>query len=307
MNLKLAVKTGLVSAVFGLFSFGTTKAQELYTDNINFNDRIELVDSILVLDQIDEEEYFFPEVDMEENWSTDVINPYKIDVSQLPDSVKIDCSEFSMPLVKPTRVNSNFGYRRRYGRFHYGTDLKLRVGDTVCAAFSGKVRIRKFNRGGYGYYLVIRHNNGLETLYGHLSRFLVKVGDEVKAGQPIAYGGNTGRSSGPHLHFETRFMGKAFDPREIFDFEKEDIYNDAYVYHVKKSPAQNVSRNANAAYAAASTSGEQQGEILYHKVRKGDTLEKIARRNGTTIAKLCKLNGLTTRTVLRVGRVLRCS
>lgn len=307
MNLRVVAKTVLISGLLGIIHCEKSHSQNLYADNINFNKRIELVDSILILNQLaEEDEYFSPEVDLDENWNTELVNPYKIDISQLPDSVKIDCSKFSMPIMKPTRINSNFGYRKRFGRFHYGTDLKLRVGDTICAAFSGKVRIRKFDRRGYGYYLVIRHNNGLETLYGHLSRFIVQVGDEVKAGQPIALGGNTGRSTGPHLHFETRFLGKAFDPTQIFDFERADVYNDYYVYHIRKNNQGNSNNSAAYASATNNNTGHQE-EIVYYKIKKGDTLEKIAKRNGTTIAKLCKLNGLTKRTVLRVGKVLRCS
>ncbi len=308
MNFKSLIKSSFIAGLFGLFNCGTAFSQELYADNINFNDRIELIDSTLILSQLaEEEDFFFPEIDMDENWSTEAINPYKVDISQLPDSVQIDCSEFSMPLAKATRITSNFGYRRRFRRFHYGTDLKLQVGDTVTAAFSGKVRIRKFERKGYGYYLVIRHKNGLETIYGHLSRFLVKVGDEVKAGDPIALGGNTGRSTGPHLHFETRFMGKAFDPTLVFDFEKQDIYNDVYVYHVKKNNSKPAA-TTNKTYASAASQGTgHQDEITYYKIKSGDTLEKIAKRNGTTIAQLCKLNGLTKTSILRVGKVIRCS
>ncbi|HBK95324.1 MAG TPA: hypothetical protein DDZ69_09955, partial [Porphyromonadaceae bacterium] len=122
-----------------------------------------------------------------------------------PDSFIVNLTNFSMPHVG--RMTSNFG-RRGSRRYHYGIDLKLQVGDTIYAAFDGKVRVQQYERRGYGYYAVIRHVNGLETVYGHLSKFLVKENDFVKSGQPIALGGNTGRSTGPHLHFETRFLGK---------------------------------------------------------------------------------------------------
>ena len=119
-------------------------------------------------------------------------------------------------------VTSPYGYRRRFRRMHKGIDLKVQTGDTVYAAFNGKVRLTKYERRGYGYYVVIRHENELETVYGHLSKFLVEPDQYVKAGDPIALGGNTGRSFGSHLHFETRFMGYAINPSAIFDFCKPD-------------------------------------------------------------------------------------
>lgn len=108
---------------------------------------------------------------------------------------------------------SNYGWRRR--RMHRGVDLSLHIGDTIRAAFSGKVRLTRYERRGYGYYVIIRHGNGLETIYGHLSKFLVKPDQIVKVGEPIALGGNTGRSTGPHLHFETRYLGMDINPNKI--------------------------------------------------------------------------------------------
>ncbi len=288
-----------------LFAVITCKSysQELYADNVNFNKRISVVDSFMILENMEADELMIPEMDLDENWSTDKVNPYKVDISKLPESLNIDVSNFAIPVVKNTKVNSEFGYRRRFRRFHYGTDLQIKKGDTIVAAFDGKVRIRKYDRGGYGYYLVVRHNNGLETIYGHLARFIAQVGDVVKAGEPIGLGGSTGRSTGPHLHFETRFLGKAFDPTEIFDFVKRDIYKDTYVFHVKDSGSKSTTVNGK---IMASSTGHQDN-ILYHKIQSGDTLEKIAKRNGTTIAKLCKLNGLSKTTTLRIGKVLRCS
>ncbi len=298
MNYRLS----LLAILFAVITC-KTYSQELYADNVNFNKRISVVDSIMILENAEADELMIPELDLDENWSTDKVNPYKVDISKLPESINIDVSNFSIPVLKDTKINSGFGYRSRYRRFHYGTDLKLKTGDTIVAAFDGKVRIRKYDRGGYGYYLVVRHNNGLETIYGHLSRFIAQVGDVVKAGQPIGLGGNTGRSYGAHLHFETRFLGKAFDPTEIFDFAKRDIYKDTYVFHVRDGGSKSTTVNGK---VMASTTGHQEN-ILYHKVKSGDTLDQIAKRNGTTTAKLCKLNGITKKSILRIGQVLRCS
>lgn len=171
-----------------------------------------------------------PELDIyEEGWESQYVNCYRD--ANVPETAIIDVRKYNLPV--PGRVNSPYGYRPRFGRVHKGIDLNLRVGDTVRAAFDGKVRLTRFERGGYGYYVVIRHPNGLETVYGHLSRFLVKPDQTVKAGDPIALGGNTGRSTGPHLHFETRYMGYAINPAAIFDFENQTTHTDTYTFNKK--------------------------------------------------------------------------
>jgi murein DD-endopeptidase MepM/ murein hydrolase activator NlpD len=129
----------------------------------------------------------------------------------------------------PSRVvTSNFG--SRWGRQHKGLDIKVYIGDTIRAAFSGKVRIVRYEGGGYGNYVVIRHPNGLETIYGHLSKQLVKENENVRAGEPIGLGGNTGRSTGSHLHFETRLCGVALNPALLFDFLNQDVTGDQYLF-----------------------------------------------------------------------------
>ena len=163
-----------------------------------------------------------------EAWNSDRVNPYQN--ASIPTSKVLDVSKYAMP-VKNNAITSHFGYRKQFGRMHYGVDLKASVGDTVYAAFSGKVRLTKFERNGYGFFVVVRHDNGMETVYGHLSKFLVKPNQYVKAGQPIALSGNTGRSTGPHLHFETRYMGIAINPEKIFDFVNGTTYNDTYTFN----------------------------------------------------------------------------
>lgn len=160
-------------------------------------------------------------------WESQMVNPYAN--ATIPAVQHIDVSGYYPPV--PGIVTSNYGYRPRFGRVHRGIDLRVAIGDTVASAFDGVVRLTKFERKGYGYYVVIRHDNGMETVYGHLSKFLVKPNQRVRAGQPIALGGNTGRSTGPHLHFETRFMGLAINPAEIIDFERRTIIADTYVFN----------------------------------------------------------------------------
>lgn len=163
------------------------------------------------------------------NWDNPSVNPYTGMV--IPDTKDLDVTGY-FPPVKG-HVTSNYGYRPRFGRVHKGIDLKLNVGDTVCSAFDGVVRLTRFERKGYGYYVVIRHDNGMETIYGHLSKFLVKPNQRVRAGEAIALGGNTGRSTGAHLHFETRFMGVAINPALIIDFEKGVTFSDTFAFDRK--------------------------------------------------------------------------
>ena len=199
---------------------------------------------------------------------------------------------------------------------HKGVDLKVNIGDTIRAAFDGRVRITNFERRGYGYYVVLRHTNDLETVYGHLSRFLVEPDQYVKAGDPIALGGNTGRSTGPHLHFETRYMGYAINPAAIFDFANQTTHTDIYTFDKSTyQKARNFSPEANAEYAAryraanppkayTPSSSSSKGSSVV-RVRKGDSLSRIASRNGTTVSKLCRLNGLTTKSKLSIGQKIR--
>ncbi len=195
----------------------------------------------------------------EENWDSQYVNAYAGAV--IPDKADIDVSEYVAPVNG--RVTSNYGYRSRFRRVHYGTDLKLNIGDTVRAAFSGKIRLTKYEGKGYGYYVVIRHPNGLETVYGHLSRFLVKPNQTVKAGQPIALGGNTGRSTGPHLHFEARYMGIPINPAAIFDFENGVPHKDVFAFDKRNhsKPQKYGPRKSTVRKATASKSKTRKAKI----------------------------------------------
>lgn len=146
-----------------------------------------------------------------------------------PAEYKVDLRNFCMP-CDSRLVTSHYGYRPQFKRFHYGTDIKVYVGDTIRSVFNGKIRIVAYEGKGYGNYVIIRHDNGLETVYGHMSKHLVKENQVVRAGQPIGLGGNTGRSTGPHLHFETRFLGEYINPEHMFSFEARDAKGDCYVY-----------------------------------------------------------------------------
>lgn len=221
-------------------------------------------------------------------WTSSRLNPYKIPVDSLPDSVKISLAGFVMPT--PGRITSDFGPRRY--RYHYGTDLSVHIGDSILAAFNGKVRIIDYEHRGYGHYVVIRHDNGLETVYAHLSRVLVAHNQVVKAGDLIALAGNTGRSTGPHLHFETRYLGNAINPAYLFDFQTGKTLLNEYL--ITKKGSFHYQKQAKA-YRAAK----------YYKIKSGDTLGGIASRNGTSVKAICRLNGIRSNKLLKPGQRLR--
>jgi len=223
-------------------------------------------------------------------WTSAKLNPYQTSIDDLNDSIQIDLSSYTAPLAKFVRITSHFGTRRF--RFHYGVDLKLQVGDTIYASFSGKVRIIDYERRGYGHYVVLRHNNGLETVYAHLSRVLVSHDQIVCSGTPIALGGNTGRSTGPHLHYEIRYLGNAINPVKLIDFASGTPLEEDYL--MTKAISFSHQKELKALAAA-----------LFYKVRKGDNLSVIARRYGTTVGAICRLNNISPKRIIRIGQTLR--
>ena len=191
---------------------------------------------------------------------------------------------------------------------HKGIDLKVQIGDTIRAAFDGKVRLTR-NQGrrkGYGLYVIVRHSNGLETVYGHLSKFLVSPDQYVKAGDPIALGGNTGRSTGPHLHFETRYMGYAINPAAIFDFENKTTHTDEFTFNKSSYKDARDYSPAKKRKTSSKALASSKSKAATVKVRKGDSLSKIAKANGTTVDKLCRLNGINRNTTFSTTLNLSC-
>ncbi|MBQ6310420.1 MAG: peptidoglycan DD-metalloendopeptidase family protein [Bacteroidales bacterium] len=261
----------------------------------------------------DEDDIDYSDTPEEYNiWTNASINPYNVKLSEMTDTVRIDISSYTSPGYK--YVTSEFG--GRWGRLHAGIDLKVFIGDTIRSAFdNGVVRISKFNKRGYGYYVVVRHDNGLETLYGHMSKILVEEGQHLKAGEPVGLGGSTGRSTGPHLHFELRYLGNPINPRDAIDFNTGKINDktlvltkDNFRYQNQKFSKKSKGRKGTASKGKGkkgkgkATKGSSGGKTV--TVRKGDTLGAIARRNGTTVAKIQKLNGLKG-TLIRAGQKLR--
>jgi murein DD-endopeptidase MepM/ murein hydrolase activator NlpD len=202
----------------------------------------------------------------------------------------------------PFKVTSNYGWRRR--RMHYGIDLGYPTGTPVVAAFNGIVRISRSNAGGYGNLIVVRHDNGLETYYGHLSKRMVNPGQVVNAGDTIGLGGNTGRSYGSHLHFETRYLGAPFNPNNIIDFTTMQLKCDT-LYVKGCAAASNIAATTTTtATGNSSTTTLATSNAVYYKVKNGDTLSHIAQKYGTSVTKIKKMNNLRS-DFLRVGQRLR--
>lgn len=258
-------------------------------------------------------------------WNTSRAHCYA-DV-ELPEFYKVDLRGFCMPT--PSRVvTSKFGYRQAFRRMHKGVDVKVYTGDSIVSAFDGKVRIVDNEPNGYGLYVVIRHKNGLETIYGHLSRHLCKPGEIVKAGEVIGLGGNTGRSYGSHLHFETRLLGVAINPLLMFDFANQDVTNDFFVFRRSEVNGGILEYSSNAKverdvvlqperrrikelrnYNDGATPVEAKEVAMatgkFYQVKKGDTLYSISGKIGISIDDLCEMNGIQRTTKLQRGQILR--
>ena len=290
--------------------------QDLLARQAPIDRKMKAVDSVALQRLIDYESYDSPAEDLYEDWS----NKYAHRETAMPDSFRISLNNFCMPT--PSRViTSNFG--ARWGRQHKGLDIKVYIGDTIRAAFSGKVRVVRYEGRGYGKYVVIRHHNGLETIYGHMSKQLVSEDQEVRAGDPIGLGGNTGRSTGSHLHFETRLCGVALNPALMFDFRNQDVVDDYYLFRKstyqqesavatrlrgvqnggRYNPSDVLGEDVELATAAPAASYTQ--EARFHKVKKGETLYSIARKRGTTVEAIMKLNHLKKNSSLKAGQILK--
>ena len=303
------IRTVAVAAL-AMFSLNVA-AQDLIARQAPIDRKLKAVDSLALVRQIKAEQAFYPAYSLYPTWKNDRVHAYGNTVS-VPDSFRIDLTGFCMP-TSHTKITSKCGPRWR--RMHNGLDIKVYIGDTIRAAFDGRIRMVKYERRGYGKYVVIRHDNGLETIYGHLSKQLVKEDEFVRAGDVIGLGGNTGRSTGSHLHFETRFLGQVINPEFLFDFPNQDIVCDSYLfvrganmYQSQRNRVLASIKNGNfkqvAAKSAKTTEG---GAIRYHKIRSGDTLGRISRKYHVSIDRLCKMNGIRRTTTLRIGQIIRCS
>ena len=262
--------------------------QDLLTRQVPIDKKMKALDSLATYRLMERDRFSNPAMSLYGGWGERYV---RTDQS-VPDSFRIDLSDFSLPVTSHV-VTSDFGLRR--GKQHKGVDIKVFTGDTIRSAFSGKVRIVRYDERG-GNYIVIRHHNGLETIYGHMAKTLVRQDQDVHAGTPIGLGGNTGRVADAHLHFETRLCGVAIDPAQLFDFRMSDVKGDSYLFR----------KNGNSALASKSNKPEENAsQSQYHKVVKGETLGSIARKRGTTIDRLCQLNHIGRNARLRIGQILK--
>ena len=315
MNLKKKIKK---LSILALLAFTTVPVfgQDLLARQAPVDHRMKSLDTLAVSHYRLMEDRENPSADLYQDFN----NKYAHKATTLPEHFRIDLRHFCMPT--PSRVvTSNFGYRASFGRQHKGMDIKVYIGDTIRAAFSGKVRIVRYEGGGYGKYIVIRHNNGLETIYGHLSQQLVSENEEVRAGDVIGLGGNTGRSTGSHLHFETRLCGVALNPALLFDFRNQDVTGDYYDFNRDSYERESADANAtrgkigNGGYTREQVNGGEvgrynasaTGEKLYHKVKYGETLTSIAEKRGVSVEQICRLNGYKKDKKLTPGQIIRYS
>ena len=271
-----------------------------------------------------------------QSWNNDVCFTTKNnDLSLLKDTIWLCLTEdsnkgFKIPV--PGVTTSRYGIRN--GKNHNGIDLNLKTGDTVCAAWSGKVRYAKFNDGGFGNLVIIRHYNGLETFYAHLSKLLVFPDQDVIAGETIGLGGSTGHSTGPHLHFEVRFYDDPINPEEMIDFATKKLkFENLFVHkslfksgakpseyfddkdvekiepkkveEVKKEKVEVKKEKVEVKKEKEKKVEVRKDKVKYYMVKSGDTLSKIAARHKLTVSKLCQLNGIKSSATLRVGKSLR--
>jgi murein DD-endopeptidase MepM/ murein hydrolase activator NlpD len=314
------IKTIAKSIFIALMSLSATsmQAQDLLARQAPVDKKMKKVDSVALNRLIYQEMLENPAADLYDDFGSESTHYM---ASHMPDTATIDLRGFCMPTSSRV-ITSNFC--ARWGRQHKGLDIKVYIGDTIRAAFSGKVRVVKYEGRGYGKYVVIRHYNGLETYYAHMSKQLVSEGDDVRAGDPIGLGGNTGRSTGSHLHFETRICGVAINPAVMFDFRNQDVVSDFWTYRRSKYAAESAQatrlRGANASthgsrldsdedddeeMAIAAPEASFAPEVHFHKVKKGETLQSIAKKRGMSIDALCKLNHIGKNIRLMPGQILK--
>lgn len=253
-----------------------------------------------------------------ENWDITSINPYKVPLDSLPETWTLwlvdELSGYHAPCDEG-RISSNFGIR--HGRRHQGMDLSMPTGSKLFATFDGKVRLATY-KNGYGYLVIIRHDNGMETFYGHMSQIDVKPGDVLRSGDVIGLSGNTGRSTGPHLHFECRYQGLAMDPARIIDFSNGNLKQRMVVLKSRYFDATSrydqdfdeefllVEDDAKALEEYKKKQAEAARKaMVWHTVRSGEVLGAIARKYHTTVANICRLNGIKNPNSVRAGRRIR--
>ncbi|MFM7015142.1 MAG: peptidoglycan DD-metalloendopeptidase family protein [Bacteroidota bacterium] len=276
--------------VFIIFFIVVTSTSRIYADK---NPRYEGDDTTCVA--------MFDEI-TSEFWDNDKLFPYSDD-ENIPDTIQLKLADAVRCFVMPveTKINSQFGWR--WNRPHKGLDLQLQTGDPVKAAFDGVVRYAQYNSGGYGNLVIIRHYNGLETYYAHLSKINVEPNSVIKAGDILGEGGCTGsRCTGPHLHFETRYKDKPFNPQDIIAFDQGCLSAESVTLTKTNFVIGRPTNYDGTSYRF----NAKKGNLKYsYKIKSGDTLLAIAMKNKTSVKSICRLNKLTPSSKLKIGKVIR--
>ena len=229
-------------------------------------------------------------------WNTGSLHAFKnLDPSTITEDVQIVVSDLN-PFCVPVKGIFRSGFRYRRSHAHKGVDISAHIGDTVRAMMNGVVRFSSGGRvtGGYGNLVIVRHDNNIETYHAHLSKRLVTSGEQVKAGQPVGLVGSTGRSTGPHLHFEIRYKGQAFDPQRMVDFDNGQCRDSNIV--IKPHYFSMYSH-----YGQTDEESRKASDRIVHVVRSGDNLGKIAGKYQTSVSAICKLNGISSKKILHIG------
>jgi len=241
---------------------------------------------------------------MEEYWANNAFNPYSNTFLKYPFNVTFTDTVFTSPIERKKVITSRYGWR--WGRPHHGIDIDLISGDPVKAILDGKVRFVRYH-GGHGKTVIIRHKNGLETVYAHLSKQLVKENDTVIKGQVIGKGGVTGNARGSHLHLEVRYQGQSINPEYLFDFNEDNTIRSKELWVTKKWTNPLKHRSTRKSRVTVYTSQEdaiagKEAAPAVYIIRKGDTLWSIAKTHQLSVNQLCKLNAIKKTSKLKIGQ-----
>jgi murein DD-endopeptidase MepM/ murein hydrolase activator NlpD len=295
MKLKL---TALVVLFFSINTYSQFNTS-LYSLGISLED---LAKYINVNENVETEAFDV----MTSHWDTQVYNPYKDEKVTFPIQITFNDSVFNSPILKDKVVTSRYGWRWR--RAHQGIDIDLIKGDDVVSMLDGVVRFAKYNPG-HGKLVIVRHYNGLETAYAHLSSIAVKVNDTVSGGQILGKGGATGNARGSHLHLITSYKGVSINPEYLFDFSGSDRIRSNEIWVTRRwatpylhSSKQTTKLELLQTEDEAIASLEREKKI--YVVKKGDTLSRISQRNNVSIRSICINNNIKSTSLLKIGQKL---
>lgn len=227
-------------------------------------------------------------------WKSSYVNPFsQYGDKHIPYGYAIKWDSYAMPLSSYSHISSKFGFRSRFQRMHYGVDFATPVGTRVLSSDDGMVRYVGWQSSGYGLYIIVRHGNGAETIYAHLSKVFVKRGDSVRCGEVIALSGNTGASTGPHLHYEIRFLGIPINPEILVNFSEQKLLHNVLVF-------------TKDFYRSYNDKSVVHGEKLVTVRSPIDgTVADVAQALDVPLELICQLNGLPPDMPVKKGRIFR--